>query len=362
MKYADSIAAALPSAKVDALLCVHAEGLPGLNVRYLSGFTGSSAAVLIGSRHRVLFTDGRYQDQVVSECMDWEARIIRAGESFPEVISEHCRQRDLGRVGYEPEGITAGMLSALIGAGGVNFVPVTGMVEGRRRCKGPNELGAIEAAVAISDTAIEAAATLSRVGVSERDIAQEIEMQMRRLGSEEPAFPTIVASGLRSALPHAVPTDRTLQVGDLVCIDCGATVNGYRSDITRDWVVGEPTNDQNYFYAAVMRAHNQALSLVRPGTSSEVINAAARAEFVNAGMDDCWRHSIGHGVGLAIHESPSLRESPNTVLVAGDVVTIEPGAYRSGWGGVRIEDLLVVTDDGARILSGAPRGLRVISA
>ena len=147
-----------------------------------------------------------------------------------------------------------------------------------------------------------------------------------------------------------------------VCIDCGATVNGYRSDITRDWVVGEPTNEQNYFYAAVMRAYNQALSLVRPGTSSKVINAAARAEFVNAGMDDCWRHSIGHGVGLAIHESPSLRESPNTVLVAGDVVTIEPGAYRSGWGGVRIEDLLVVTDDGARMLSGAPRGLRVISA
>ena len=362
MEYADSIAAALTSAKVDALLCVHAEGFPQLNVRYLSGFTGSSAAVLISSGHRVLFTDGRYQDQVVSECIGWEARIARAGDSLPEMISKDCRQRGFDRVGYEPEGITAGMVSALIGSGGVKFVPVAGTVEEWRRCKGPDELRAIETAVRIADTAMEATATIARGGVSEREIALEIEMQMKRLGSEEPAFATIVASGSRSALPHAVPTGRTLQAGDLVCIDCGATVDGYRSDITRDWVVGEPTNEQSCFYAAVMRAHNQALSLVRPGASSHLLNAAARAEFVTAGIEDCWRHSIGHGVGLAIHESPSLREGIDTVLVAGDVVTIEPGAYRSGWGGVRIEDLLVVTEDGARMLTAAPRELRVISA
>ena len=359
---AQSVAAALASAEVDALLCLHGEGLPRPNVRYLAGFTGSSAAVLIAAGQCLLITDGRYQEQAAAECAGWEVEIARPGDKLAELVSEQCQSRGLGQVGYEPDGITAGTLDELRNAGGAHFTPVAGLVEERRRHKKVVELQAIEAATTIADAALEATAALAREGASEREIALELDVQMRRRGSEEPAFATIVAAGPRSALPHALPSDRPLAPGDLVCIDCGATVDGYRSDLTRAWVVGEPTDQQIRFHAAVLRAHDRALALVRPGAGSDALNDAAREVFAAAGIEECWRHSIGHGVGLAIHEGPSLRDGADTQLATGDVVTIEPGAYRPGWGGVRIEDLVVVTDDGARTLSAAPRELRVVGA
>ena len=354
---ADAVADALDEAGVDALLCLHGEGLPRPNVRYLSGFTGSSAALLIAPGHRVLFTDGRYEEQAAAQCPDWELQI---GRGLAGMVGECCASRGFSRVGYEPEGLTAGMLDALRDAGSVHFVPVDELVEERRRCKGPDEIGSIEAAARIVDAALEATAALARAGATERHVALELDLQMRRRGAEEPAFPTIVAAGPRSALPHAMPTDRRLAAGDLVCIDCGATVDGYRSDLTRAWVIGEPDDEQRRVHGAVLSAHDRALALVRPGAGSDDLESAARQELAAAGIEDWWRHSLGHGVGLAIHEAPSLRAGAGTELSAGDVVTIEPGAYRSGWGGIRIEDLVLVTETGARLLSAAPTALRVI--
>lgn len=356
----DRIADALGG--VDALLCFHGEGVPRPNVRYLSGFTGSSAALLVAVGHRLLITDGRYRDQAAVECSGWEIAISSPGEKLTDLAAEQCRSRGLGRVGYEPEGITAGMIDELRDSSGVHFMPVTGLVEERRRCKEADEIRAIAAAAAIADAALAATAALVRGSASERDIALELDVQMRRRGSEEPAFATMVAAGPRSALPHAPPTDRLLTSGDIVCIDCGATVNGYRSDLTRAWVVGEPTYQQIRMHEVVLRAHDCALALVRPGIGSAALNTAARAELAAAGIEEYWRHSIGHGVGLAIHEAPSLREGVDTELSISDVVTIEPGAYRTGWGGVRIEDIVVVTGDGARTLSAAPRELWVVGS
>lgn len=361
-KRADNIAFDIGSTEVDALLCFHGDGFSRLNVRYLSGFTGSSAAVLIACGHRVLFTDGRYQDQAAAECIGWEVAIILPGEKLADIIVKYCQINNLRRVGYEPEGITAGMLDELRDIGDTRFMPVFGIVEERRRCKGKDELRAIEDAAGVADAALEATAALVREGVSEREIAMELDTQMWQRGSEEPAFPTIVVAGPRSALPHALPTDRPIALGDIVCIDSGATVDGYRSDLTRSWVVGEPTDKQIRFHAAVMRAHDRALALVRPGVSSGELNAVVRDEFAAADIKECWRHSIGHGVGLSIHEWPSLREGLQTELIAGDVVTIEPGAYQRGWGGVRIEDLVLVTNSCSRTLSAAPRELKIISA
>lgn len=357
---AEAVAAALDGAGVDALLCLHGEELPRPNVRYLSGFTGSSAALLIAGGHRVLITDGRYREQAAAECPDWEVEILPPGATDAPAIGECCRTRGFARVGYEPQGITAGKLDELREAGGAAFVPAGGLVEALRRRKGPDEITAIEAAARIVDAALEAAAGLARAGVSERDVALELDVQMRRRGAQEPAFITMVAAGPRSAIPHALPSERRLTAGDLVCIDCGAVVDGYRSDLTRVWVMGEPDAEQRRVHAAVLRAHDRALALVRPGTAGDDLNGAARKEFAAAGIDGWWRHGIGHGVGLAIHEAPSLRAGAGAELAAGDVVTIEPGAYRPGWGGVRIEDLVLVNEAGARTLSAAPIDLRVI--
>ena len=357
---ADAVADALDEAGVDALLCLHGEGLPRPNVRYLSGFTGSSAALLIAPGHRVLFTDGRYQEQAAAECPHWEAEILPSGGNLAEMIGECCRSRGFSQVGYEPDGVTAGMLDKLRDAGSARFLPAEGLVEERRRCKRPEEIASMESAARIVDAALEATAALARAGTTERDVALELDLQMRRRGSEEPAFPTIVASGPRSALPHAMPTDRRLAAGDLVCIDCGATVGGYHSDLTRAWAVGGPDAEQRRVHAAVLRAHDRALALVRPGALSDDLNDAAKEEFAATGIEDWWRHSVGHGVGLDIHEAPSLRVDAGTQLAAGDVLTIEPGAYRPGWGGVRVEDLVLVTEVGARTLSAAPTALRVI--
>ena len=354
---ADAVAEALDDAGVDALLCLHGEGLPRANVRYLSGFTGSSAALLIAPGHRVLFTDARYAEQAATECPDWELQI---GRVLPGMVGECCGSRGLSRVGYEPDGVTAGMLDKLRDAGSARFLPVDDLVEERRRCKEPDEIASIESAARIVDAALEATAALARAGATERDVALELDLQMRRRGSEEPAFPTIVAAGPRSALPHAMPIDRRLAAGDLVCIDCGATVGGYHSDLTRAWAVGGPDAEQRRVHAAVLRAHDRALALVRPGALSDDLNDAAKEEFVAAGIDDWWRHGVGHGVGLDIHEAPSLRVDTGTELAAGDVVTIEPGAYRPGWGGVRVEDLVLVTEAGARTLSAAPTALRAV--
>ncbi len=357
---AAAVAEDLGGPGVDALLCLHGEGLPRTDVRYLSGFSGSSAALLVARGQRVLLTDGRYQEQASAECPDWEVEILPAGGSTAEMIGETCRSRGFSRVGYEPEGVTAGMLDKLRDAGSACFVPAEGLVQERRRCKGPEEIASIESAARIVDAALEATARLARAGAAESDIALELELQMRRRGSEEPAFPTIVAAGPHSALPHAQPTDRRLAAGDLVCIDCGATVGGYRSDLTRAWVIGEPDAEQRRVHAAVLRAHDRALAMVGPGVVSDDLNDAAHEELTAAGIGDWWRHGVGHGVGLDIHEAPSLRARAGNELAAGDVVTIEPGAYRAGWGGIRVEDLVLVTETGARTLSAAPTALRVI--
>lgn len=308
----------------------------------------------------MLITDGRYREQAAAECPDWEVEILPPGGVDVAAIGECCRSRGFERVGYEPQGITAGKLDRLRNVGGVAFAPAGGLVEALRRRKGPGEVAAIRAAAGIVDAALEAAAGLARAGASEREVALELDVQMRRRGAEEPAFTTIVTAGPRTAIPHALPSGRRLAAGDLVCIDCGAVVDGYRSDLTRAWVVGEPDAEQRRVHSAVLRAHDRALALVRPGAGGDDLNTAARATLADAGMDDWWRHGIGHGVGLSIHEAPSLRVGVGAELAAGDVVTIEPGAYRPGWGGVRIEDLVLVTESGARTLSAAPADLRVI--
>jgi Xaa-Pro aminopeptidase len=218
----------------------------------------------------------------------------------------------------------------------------------------------VEAAVSLADAALAEVLPVVRPGVAERELAAELEYRLRRLGSESPPFATIVASGVRTALPHARPGDRRLEDGDLVLFDFGATVDGYCSDITRVFVLGRAAPWQRELARAVLRACDAAIGVIEPGAAARDVDAAARASLDSAGYGDRFGHGTGHGVGLEVHERPRINRRSADVLEAGNVVTVEPGVYLAGLGGVRLEEIVVVEEQGARVLSALDRQLREI--
>jgi Xaa-Pro aminopeptidase len=242
---------------------------------------------------------------------------------------------------------------------GVELSPAGGLVERERAVKEPEELERIAAAAALADEALTEVLAGGLAGRDERDVALEIEAGMRRRGAE-PAFATIVASGLRGSLPHATPADEPIADGTLVTIDWGAQLDGYHSDCTRTYAAGEPTTPLRELYELVQRAQAAALDAVAPGPLGRDVDAVARELIREAGHGDDFGHGLGHGVGLEVHEAPRLATTGTEPLRAGNVVTVEPGVYVQGTGGVRIEDLVAVTAAGHRVLSGIPKDLTIV--
>ena len=352
----DRLTERFEGAGIDLLLV-----LAPVNLRYATGFTGSNGLAVIGRDVRRFVTDFRYTEQAADQAPDfdreqgprdlldalrgpWPEGGVRLGFDDAQVpVRTHARLRDI-----LPER--------------VELVPAAGLVEGIRAVKEPEEIAAIRAAAELADTVYRELAEAGLVGRTERDVAVWLEHRMRVLGAEGPSFASIVASGPHGALPHAVPRDEPIAPDTLVTLDLGAVLGGYNSDCTRTWATGSDLPDAlGEIYALCEAAQGEALAAVRPGPSGREVDAVARERIAASGYGEQFGHPLGHGVGLEVHEDPRLSRVNERPLEAGNVVTVEPGIYLPGVGGVRIEDLVVVTETGHEVLTGTPKALTVVA-
>lgn len=329
-----------------------------LNVRYLTGFTGSNAALIVaasGDDDSVFCTDGRYVTQAAAQVLDLRTVIDRA--SAPALVSAAT-----GRLGFEAADLTVAAHRELADLGTADLVPTTGLVERLRAVKDAGEIEALRRACEIADVAFAALIADGgiRAGRSEREVGLDLDERMRRGGAEDPAFETIVAAGAHSAIPHHRPTGALLERGDLVKFDFGARFAGYHSDMTRTVVLGEPQDWQREVYDLVHAAQTAAEELVRPGTTGQLLDRAARQVISDAGYGDRFLHGLGHGIGLEIHEAPAVAGAATGTIEADMVLTVEPGVYLEGRGGVRIEDSGVVRASGYEVLTLTTKNLLVL--
>jgi Xaa-Pro aminopeptidase len=360
----DRVADRLAERDLDALLVTNL-----VNVFWLTGFTGSSGLAIVGAGggtgERLFYTDFRYLSQSAEQVAGGWAREIAqellpaAGAALAATAAGSGKRL---RVGFDDADLSVkdhGTLAAKV-ADGVELVPAGGLLEELRAIKDPAELEAIRAATRLADAALTEVLTRGLAGRTERDVAIDLEFTMRRMGAKAPSFPSIIASGTHSALPHAVPRDVEIPKGTLVTIDWGAQLDGYASDCTRTYATGELDPRDREIYDLVLEAQETSLAAVRAGASARDVDAVAREIITAAGHGEHFGHGLGHGVGAEVHEGPRLSQRSEATLESGQVVTVEPGVYVPGAVGVRIEDLAVVTDDGAEILTGLPKHLQVI--
>jgi Xaa-Pro aminopeptidase len=350
----DRVAARLPEREVDLLLVSDL-----VNVRYLTGFTGSSAMAVVGADTRRFITDFRYVERAQAEVTGFDRE--RAPQEFAEALADGWPDGPL-RLGFEDQHVSVAQHRRLreVVPDRIELVPVSGVVEAERAVKEPGEVDAIRAAARLADGIYEWLMEQGVVGRTERAVALALEEEMRRRGARGPSFSSIVASAEHGALPHAEPRDVEIRAGVLVTLDLGAELDGYCSDCTRTWATGELDGDLAEIYELVLHAQETALGAVRAGPTGREVDAVARDVITAAGHGEHFGHGLGHGVGLEVHEGPRLSRSGTDPLVAGNVVTVEPGVYVPGRGGVRIEDLVVVTDDGCDVLSGTSKALTTV--
>jgi Xaa-Pro aminopeptidase len=343
----------LPDADCDALMVTNL-----VNVRYLTGFSGSAGILIVTADGALLVSDGRYRDQSAEQLaaagVEATIEIGRASEQL-DAINEATR--GLARLGLEADDITWAARERLASGlacvrSGGSLVATRGVVEAMRVVKDAGELALIEAAADIADIALAQVKEQLREGPTELEFALVLDFEMRRRGADGVSFETIVASGPNGARPHARPSERRIAPGELVVIDFGAEVDGYRSDMTRTVCVGGVKSPELLdIFDAVLVAQRAGVRMLRPGVSGAEVDAACRDSLDRAGVGELFLHGTGHGVGLQIHEAPAIAPGSTDILTEGAVVTVEPGAYLGGVGGVRIEDTLVVTATGARALT-----------
>ncbi len=351
---------ALDQSRLDALVVTH---LP--NVHYLCGFTGSAGVLVISqSQGPVFFTDGRYTQQATEEVVGAAIKIQPGQSALTAASGWLARKAFWRRIGLEAVHLTLAERSAFAKAlrGKATLVAAAPIVERMRMIKDSDEVASIRAACHLGVSLFERVLEVARRGVSESEVAGELEFMARKLGADQMSFPTIIAGGSRSALPHGKATQAALPLrGFLVC-DFGVILNGYCSDMTRTLHLGDPTKQHRRAYEAVREAQQAALSVVKPGVTVEDVDQAARKWLKNKGLDKFFTHSTGHGVGLEIHEPPRIAagQKEPLQLQPGMVITIEPGVYLPGRFGIRIEDTVAVTDSGCEILTPCPKDLVIV--
>ena len=340
--------------KIDALVV---SALP--NVRYLSGFTGSNGLMLLWPGGSTLFTDPRYAIQASQE---WAGSVKIARQPLALEAARFIQRKKWKRIGFEKTGLTFEGYQTLKDElpMGSSLKPVGAAIEELRAIKSPEEIEKIRRSVVLNSQAFEATVRRIKAGDSEAEIAAELEYQMRRRGAQHAAFETIVAAGERTALPHAQPTGRRLANNELLLIDMGASLDGYASDMTRMLFLGRPGTAVRSMYRAVLEAQLEATASVREGVTAQHVDRAARRVLKEHGLEKAFVHSTGHGLGLEIHEPPRIGKKDRTPLKAGMAITIEPGAYLQGIGGIRIEDTVVVTRNGCEVLTPTPKELMLL--
>jgi Xaa-Pro aminopeptidase len=350
-----NVANAIAERQIDLLLVTHL-----VNVHWLTGFTGSSGAAVIGADTRRFLTDFRYRTQSEEQVdASWDHEIV---QDLLEAAAQGLPQDRALTLGFEDDHMSVKQHARLAGIipEGVELVPAGGLIEDLRMVKDAGEVERIRAAALLADAALEVVLGRGLAGRTERDVAFDLETEMRRMGANGPSFSSIVAFGAHGALPHAVPRDVEIPEGVLVTIDWGAQLDGYASDCTRTYATGTISERDRDVYDLVQHAQAAGLAAVRPGPTGKEVDAVARAIIDEAGHAEHFGHGLGHGVGMEVHEGPRLSRQGEVALAAGQIVTVEPGVYVPGEVGVRIEDLVVVTEDGHDVLSTLPKDLTIV--
>lgn len=347
-----AVGARLEGLGVDALLVTSL-----VNTRYLTGFTGSNGQLLLGAGLELFLTDGRYRSSSKREVSDLERLVDE--RSLRTAAADRCRSAGVRRLGIEAGAMTVADRDALDGALGdrVEVVALHAVVEEQRRAKDDEERALLRRAQAATDAAFTGILDRFAVGVTEQWVARELELLMMESGADGIAFESIVAFGENAAEPHHEPNHRVLEEGDVIKLDLGALVEGYHADMTRTIAFGQPAAELRKIHDVVRQAQQAAIDVVRPGISGVEVDAAARAVITDAGYGDGFVHGLGHGVGLEIHEAPWLGTTQDNVLPEGAVVTIEPGVYLEGIGGVRIEDMVEITGEGCEVVGASSRDM-----
>lgn len=365
-KRIEALRKTLKANKIDGFLVMSIEGSDWANLRYLTGFAGSFGVLIISKERQIFFTDSRYIERVRQDLKDFEIQELntrreRAGQKAARIL----KALKLKSVGFNSATTSVAIYNDLkkrLKGKAIKLVSLEGPIERLRRVKDEQEISNIEKAVELTDQAYTYILNHIKVGMTEREIAWELEKFIRERGSDGLAFPIIAASGPNSALPHHSISERKIEFGDFLLFDFAARYNGYCADMTRTVVVGQASEEQKKIYNIVLEAQERAIEKIRAGIKGKEADKAARDVIEQAGYGENFGHGTGHGVGLDLHEGPRL--SPllgKEKLKPGMVVTVEPGIYLPGWGGVRIEDLVVVEEDGCRVLTRSPkRELQVI--
>jgi Xaa-Pro aminopeptidase len=351
----DKVRAALAERNLDAVLVYKPE-----NRAYLSGFTGTAGWLLITLAKAWLITDFRYAEQAATQAPAFE--VIKPESTVAALLATLCEQEQIDRLGIEGDYVTVDDYRAYEQAlGERDLVSMAGTIETLRMIKDEAELTLMRRAAAIADETFTHILSYIKPGVAERDIAVEMEYKMKKLGAEGLAFDIIVASGVRSAMPHGVASDKKIGAGELVTLDFGAVYRGYCSDMTRTVMVGEPSAQQREIYGIVLEAEERGVAATRAGINGKDLDEVCRGYIREHGHAEAFGHSTGHGVGRYIHEGPKLSvRGEKDLLKPGMVVTIEPGIYLSGWGGVRIEDMVLVQENGCESFSKSSRELKIL--
>ena len=327
------------------------------NRRYLSGFSGSAGFLFITKANAILVTDSRYTEQATNQSPHFDVRQVRGGWGW---LIDELKASGVKKIGFESQALTVSSYNNLIEAikgdsalGDVSMVPAPGLAENQRIIKDQEELSMLQLAIDAADRAMDQVCPTITPGMTERQVAWKMEMAMRDFGADAISFDTIVAAGPNGAMAHHQPTDYVIKQSDPIVIDMGAKVGGYCSDLSRSIAVGEPDETFNKIYDTVLGAQLTAINTVKVGMTGEETDNLSRNVIADAGYGDNFGHSLGHGVGLEIHENPRVGPRSPDVLELNTVFTVEPGIYLSGWGGIRIEDIVILREDGAVPLSKA---------
>jgi len=328
------------------------------NLTYFTGFSGAAALLIPDQGENVLFVSGVNYEQAKTEAEGLTLELLKQGENVMEKIAKQTSAKKFAIDSLPIEGWRA--LAKAVG-GEEKLEPANSLILKLRSVKDEQEIHLIRDACKLASVGMQVASEVIRPGVKEKEVAAEVEYAMRKEGSDGTSFDTIVASGTHSAFPHGSCSSRTVREGELVVVDLGSTCSFYRSDMTRTFTAGKPDEKQRKIYETVKQAHQKALETIKPNASAAEVDAAARRIIEAAGFGDFFVHSVGHGVGLEIHEAPVLSPDSKDTLAAGNVVTDEPGIYLLGYGGVRIEDTVLITQSGAEKLTVGPYSLASMS-
>jgi Xaa-Pro aminopeptidase len=356
-KRLEALRAVLANRDLDAVLITHPN-----NRFYLSGYTGDddppneSAGVLVISRNRaIILAPSNNVEWAASEAKEFEATAWR--RPWESSVAELARELGVKRLGFEEDAILFSSVEALKQNlnGSMDLVAIDNSVTSLRAVKEPVEIDLLQRVLKLTDEVFVASTQNLAPGITERELAWTIERTMREMGADGPAFHTIVASGPHAARPHHSPSDRALSPGEPIIIDMGARISGYNGDMTRTIWLGEPSSKLKDVYNAVFDALGAALSGIKAGLTGKEADAIARTVITDAGFGEYFTHGLGHGLGVRVHEAPTAAASASNVLRAGEVLTVEPGIYIPGWGGVRLEDVVLIKDDGARNMTTAPK-------